>query len=435
MDDTGGSTGSEGRFLSPVTWPERVALLDVLRGIALLGVVVANVWLWFSGIAFRFPEYRQELQQLSLDSAVYFAIAVLVSGKAISTFSFLFGLGFAIQMLRARARDRSVVPTYARRLAVLLLIGVAHLTFLWYGDILTAYAVLGFVLLLFRNRSDRTLLVWTIVLIGAVPFLMGAVPWVLSTLGMPVPPPNPAEIAARNRATLAIFQGGSYLEILGENLHQAAKFYLGRKAPQLLYLLGLFVFGLYVGRRRVFERIDVHRKAFQRIAAWGIPIGLAGNVAMAVLQTTMDPAEMFARPQMALLAVLLFVGGTVPLAAGYVSLVTLLFQRAAIARWLSLFAPVGRMALTNYLSQTVVMLLIFYPFGGGLIGRTGPTFGLAAALAVFGVQVVVSHVWLAHFQFGPMEWVWRSLTYGARQPMGVGSTRPSVPAPTSITGL
>src|SRR5262245_34866753 len=102
--------------LAPVTDTERITTLDVLRGIALLGVVIANVWLWFSGIAFRFPGYRHELLRLSLDSVVFFAIAILVSGKAISTFSFLFGHGFAIQMMRAEARGRSIVGTYLRRL-------------------------------------------------------------------------------------------------------------------------------------------------------------------------------------------------------------------------------------------------------------------------------------------------------------------------------
>jgi uncharacterized protein len=112
-----------------------------------------------------------------------------------------------------------------------------------------------------------------------------------------------------------------------------------------------------------------------------------------------------------------FVIGTVPLAAGYVSAVTLLLQNPTWAARLGVFAPVGRMALTNYLSQTLIMLFIFYPYGFGLIGRTGPAAGLAIALAVYGLQMAWSRIWLARFQFGPMEWLWRSLTYGAAQPM------------------
>ena len=414
--------------LAPVLERERLVTLDVLRGFALLGVCVANVWLWFSGIAFRMPGYRDELLQLSLDSVVFHAIGILVSGKAISTFSFLFGLGFAIQMLRAEARGRSVVPLYLRRLLVLLLIGVAHMTLLWYGDILTAYAMLGFLLLLFRRRSDRTLLVWAAILLGGLPLVMAGLP-----LALALPDPNLAEIAQRNAATLAVFQHGSYAEIVRENLHQAGKFYLGRKAPWLFYSLGLFVLGLYVGRRRIFEDVDGHRGLFRRIVVWGLPIGLAGNIAGGVMQMAITPDVMLADPRLMFLMSLVFVGSTIPLAAGYVCAATLLLQREGASRWLLHFAPPGRMALTNYLSQTVIMLLIFYPYGGGLIGRTGPAAALGVALTVFAVQMVWSRLWLAYFQFGPMEWVWRTLTYGRLQPMRIGRT--PAPAPKVATGL
>jgi len=405
--------------LAPVIDQERIELLDVLRGLALLGVVVANVWLWFSGIAFRFPAYLDELRQVSLDSAVFFVIGVFVSGKAMSTFSFLFGLGFAIQMLRAEARGRSVVPVYARRLAVLLVIGTAHMVLLWYGDILAAYAALGFALMLFRKRRDRTVLMWAAILVAAVPLLLGGIPWAAASFGAELPQPKLEEIAQRNAATLAVFQAGSYPDILTANLEQAGKFYLGRKAPWVLYILGLFLLGLYVGRRRVLEAPEAYRPQLRRIAQWGIPVGLAGSTGSAVMQTIVPVDALMSQPPLIFLSMVLFTVGTVPLAAGYVSAVTLLFARPEVRRRLALFAPAGRMALTNYLSQTVIMLLIFYPYGGGLIGRTGPAVGLSIALAVFAVQMAWSRAWLARFQFGPMEWVWRSLTYGRLQPMRI----------------
>lgn len=409
---------------------ERIVTLDVLRGIALLGVVVANVWMWFSGLAFRFPAYREQLHQLSLDSIVFIAIAILVSGKAISTFSFLFGHGFAIQMLRAQARGRSVARVYARRLAVLLVIGVCHMLLLWYGDILTVYAALGFVLLMFRNRADRTLLVWAAVFMVGVPLAVSGLPWVLSVAGIALPPPDIAEIARRNATTLSALQHGGYPEILRENVRQAGVFYLGRKAPMMLFVLGWFLIGLYTGRHRVFQNVDRYEHALRRIAAWGIPIGLGAGIGIATLQLTTTPEAMNARPGLIMLATLLFLTSTFPLAAGYVSMVTLLLRRSRFAHSLSVFAPVGRMALTNYLTQTVVMLLIFYPFGGGLIGRTGPAIGLLIAGVVFGAQAIASKVWLTYFQFGPMEWVWRSLTYGTPQPIHTVATQDRV-APTA----
>jgi uncharacterized protein len=128
---------------APVASSERIVILDILRGIALLGVVIANVWLWFSGAFFLFPEYREQVIRLSLDAVVFNGIGVFVSGKAATTFGFLFGLGFAMQMLRAEARGTAGVTLFRRRLAVLLLFGLAHAVFLWYGDILFPYALLG----------------------------------------------------------------------------------------------------------------------------------------------------------------------------------------------------------------------------------------------------------------------------------------------------
>jgi uncharacterized protein len=417
MSDLAPSPSAHAESLGPVTAVERITTLDVLRGIALLGVVVANVWLWFSGIAFRFPAYRDELLRVSLDSVVYFAIAIFVSGKAISTFSFLFGHGFAIQMMRAEARGRSIVRPYVRRLMVLLVIGLLHMSLLWYGDILVPYALLGFVLILFRKRTDRTLLIWIAMLMVGVPLLMGGVPMIMDAVGAPLPTPDLAELAKRHAATLAVFQNGIYVDIVRENLTQAAKFYFGRKALFLLYILGLFILGLYVGRRRMFESVAAHRASFRRIAMWGIPIGITTGAMIAWLQVQFEPAEMLAKPWLALVFTVLSVASMLPLAAGYVSAVTLLLERREWNRRLGVFAPVGRMALTNYLTQTIVMVLLFNGYGGGLIGRTGPAVGLAMALTLFAIQMIVSAIWLRHYKFGPAEWVWRSLTYGQPQPM------------------
>ena len=410
-------------MLAPVADRERIVTLDILRGIALLGVVVANVWLWFSGIAFRFPAYRHELLKVSLDSIVFMAIAIFISGKAISTFSFLFGHGFAVQMLRADARGRSVVPTYLRRLTVLLIIGLAHMAFLWYGDILTAYAILGFILVLFRKRTDRTLLVWIAILMIAVPVILGAIPMLMSAFGAEIPPPDLTKDAARNAATLAVFQSGDYWAIVRENLVQAGKFFFGRKSVFLLYILGLFILGLYVGRRRMFENVRAHRALFRRLVIWGIPIGLTAGVALAILQVSLEPQAILARPWLALVFTVVSVLGMAPLAAGYVAAVTLLLEKPEWADRLSVFAPVGRMALTNYLLQTVILVALFNGYGAGLIGHTGPTVGLVVALALFTLQMIWSPIWLNHFRFGPMEWLWRSLTYGAPQPMRIA--RPS----------
>jgi uncharacterized protein len=415
--------------LGPVTASERIVELDVLRGIALLGVVIANVWLWFSGITFLFPGIRDELVRLSVDGVVFNGIGVLVAGKAVATFSFLFGLGFAVQMLRAEARDVAIAPVYLRRLAVLLLFGAVHGFLLWYGDILMLYAVLGIVLLLVRRFTDRTLLVGAVLLLVAVPLALGAVPLIMSVSGSSPPAPDLAAIAEDNAATLAAFRSGSPAQVFPANLEQLRYMYL---SPQAVgwsaTTLGLFLLGLCAGRRRVFENVATHRAGFTRVAAWGLATGLVFSLGVAVMYISHAPDAIAAQPWLALLMAALVTFGTVPLALGYIATATLLLQRPAWQRRLGNFAPVGRMALTNYLMQTVLCLVIFYGYGAGLIGRLGSAVSLGIALLVFALQVVWSPLWLARFRFGPAEWLWRSLTYGQIQPMRI-HTPVRVPVP------
>jgi uncharacterized protein len=155
-------TSPEPAPLTPVAPGDRILALDVLRGIALFGVLAANIWLWFSGVIFRFPDYNAEIWSLSPDGLAFLFVAFFISGKAITTFSLLFGIGFAVQMMRAEAKGRGIGRHHSRRLAILLLFGAIHAVFLWYGDILVAYALLGFGLLLFRRRSQRTALIWAV---------------------------------------------------------------------------------------------------------------------------------------------------------------------------------------------------------------------------------------------------------------------------------
>jgi uncharacterized protein len=413
--------------LGPVAARERIVTLDVLRGIALLGVVIANVWLWFSGTVFLFPGVRDELVTLSLDAVVFNGVGILVVGKAVATFSFLFGLGFAVQMLRAETRDVAIVPVYLRRLAVLLLFGAVHGFLLWYGDILMLYAVLGVVLLLVRRLADRTLLVAAALLLVAVPLGMGALPLVMSLLGHGVPAPDPAAIADANAATLAAFRSGSPGQVFPANLGMLQYMYLSPQAVTwTASSLGLFLLGLCAGRRRFFENVPAHRRAFGRVALWGLAVGLTFSMAVGAMFIRHSQEVIAAQPALTLLMAALVTLGTVPLALGYIATATLLLQRPVWQRRLAPFAPVGRMALTNYLTQTVVCLLIFYGYGAGLIGHVGAAVSLVIALLVFALQMVWSPWWLARFHFGPAEWLWRTLTYGRVQPTRI---RQFVPVP------
>ena len=404
--------------LEPVAASERIATLDILRGIALLGVLIANVWLWFSGTLFLFPGLQHQLRQPSLDSAVFLLIGLLISGKALSTFSFLFGLGFAVQMMRAEARGRGIAGLYSRRLAVLLVLGIVHGVFLWYGDILATYAMLGFVLLLFRHRRQRTLLVWAFVLIVAVPLALGTIGTVMQ-LTAAEPDKTPAErigeMEEENRGKLERFTSGRYTDMVRGNLVMLRDMYGSPKSLSMLMFLGIFLVGLYAGRRRVFEDVSAHRVLLRRVAVWGLLLGVPATLASFGLRLAFAIEEIITLPWFPLAMMASQALGTVPFALGYIAVATLLLEDPRWRARLAVFAPVGRMALTNYLSQTLICLAIFYV--GGMLGKFRPALNLLIALLIFIVQMWFSAWWLQRYRFGPMEWVWRSLTYGAAQRM------------------
>jgi uncharacterized protein len=422
----------------PIDASERLALLDVLRGFALCGVFVSNVTMWFSGRAYMTrPQMEAAMASATwLDTTLMYSTGILVSGKFITIFSFLFGLGFSVQMIRAEARGAAIAPLYMRRLCVMLLIGCAHLFGLWLGDILTTYATLGFALLLFRKRADKTLLIWATVLVFAVPLAMAGIPKLIPLLtgggGESAADAAKAAMERSNQARAEVmeaFSHGTYLEMVRGN----ARYYFGQfiqgMLPVLFALLGRFLLGFMAGRRRLFHDAPQHLDFFRTLFKWSLlfgGIGSAANFAVGYMmrQKMIDPQAPWLIAMMPVRQL-----NELGLASVYISGLVLLFQRETWQRRLRVLAPVGRMALTNYLSQTVISLFVYYGFGLGLMGKTSPAVTLGLTLAIFCVQVAFSHWWLARFRFGPAEWVWRSLTYGKAQPM----RQPAAPAVAAIT--
>jgi len=403
----------------PTRARERIITLDILRGIALLGVLIVNVYLYFNGLWFLFPEYGEELMRLSLDALTFHGISAFGEYKAITTFSFLFGLGFALQMARAEQKGADFVPFFSRRMVILFLIGVPHAVLLWYGDILIYYALIGFLLLLFRKAADRTLLVWAGCLLVAVPLVFGALGWWVAAAGLPTPwlPQDVALLEGFRSSDVATMVATNF-SVLVIDWTGAAIWYI------LATYLAVFLIGFVVGRRRIFENVEAHHESFRRVRAWGLGIGIPLSIAYASMAWVAVPAEAWeAMPWLAVVFEFVLVGSMIFLTAGYIATATLLVHDHV--RWkrrLSIFAPVGRMALTNYIAQSVVCVLIFYGIGLGLMAQVGPTVALLISLAIFGVQIAWSHWWLVRFRFGPLEWLWRVATYGKLQPMRVPAT-------------
>lgn len=403
---------------APVDAGQRSTLLDSLRGVALIGILVANM-VAFIGFSFLDDAQSAALPLGALDDLAELLIEWLVVGKFYSIFSLLFGIGFAIQLGRLEARGEGV-PRYLRRLAVLFLIGLAHIFLFWLGDIVALYALMGAVLLLFRRLSDRALIVWAIAL-WLVPVAWSG----MIHLGGLRPA---APIYALGEQTLVAFgidiSRGPLPDYRDRNFIEAlalrpgeAYFRLGDLVYQMRFakVLAMFLIGLWVGRRALYADLDRYAPLLRRTAWIGIGVGLPLAAVRAVLTLTADDDRM-----LMFVAELFYVLSTPALALGYAAGFALLWRSGK--RWLfDWAAPAGRMALTNYLMQTILNSLIFYGWGFGLIGTLGLVFVFPLAAAIFAIQVAYSAKWLARFRFGPVEWLWRSLTYGKAQPMRIAA--------------
>ena len=403
-----------GAASGPVGTGERSALLDALRGWALLGILLANM-MAFTGAFFMPDPERAKMVFAEFDDAAEFILEWLVIGKFYALFSLLFGIGFAIQIGRLEQRGEGTAR-YLRRLFILFLFGLAHLMLLWLGDILALYALMGMVLLLFRRVSDAKLLIWAAAL-WAIPILWAAAIHfggfrpakpifdlaiqTISATGLdvsqgPLPVYQSADIASHMKA-----HPGEALIRLADLVRQM----------RFTKVLGMFLIGLWVGRRAIHANAAQYRPLLRRVALIGIGVGLPLSAVKAVL--TMWPGE--SRP-IAFAAEVFYCLGTPTLALGYAAAFTLLWLGAR-SRAAETAAPAGRMALTNYLMQTVLMSAIFYGWGLGLIGKYGLAVIPPLSAALFALQIAYSRWWLARYRFGPAEWLWRSATYGALQPL------------------
>jgi uncharacterized protein len=387
--------------IGPVPGSERITVIDCLRGAALFGILTANMRGFNAPLA-AYMDARLMWTWLP-DRVAQAIVDWLIQGKFITIFATLFGIGFAIQMDRAAARHHGVA-FYARRMAVLLGFGIVHSFALWWGDILVSYAVCGFCLLFFRARSQRTILVWAHIMYWFVVVLFLGF-YTATLFGLP-PPPQPEHLI---KETIEAYARGTYADIFRTRAREWATvnsflFFLTR-------VLGIFLFGLYLWRQGYLARPSEHLDWWRRAQRVGLSVGLLGNLILVVLDWTFHPNPM--RPTLLMVGMLALNSVAVPaLSLGYASTVVLLWQDPAWQRRLLPFSYVGRMALTNYLLQSLICTTIFYSYGLGLYGRVGPLADIFLGLAIYSLQVPFSRWWLSTHRYGPMEWVWRRLTYG-----------------------
>lgn len=385
---------------------ERIELLDALRGFALLGILLANILYWSGWILVT--EAERQVMATSVERLWQYRFHHLfVDGKFYTLFSWLFGIGFAVQLDRLERRGADGLRIYRRRVLVLLAVGLLHSLLIWDGDILTLYALLGLLLPRFRSLSDRALLSWAMGFIFVLPI---AGPVVLESLGWHPErslyvlsdlilrafgwQPGP-DIALR------LLPAGDLVDLIIWNM-SGTPFSWGLRLEswRIPKVLGIMLLGLWTGRRLASGTLLGDQRFLRSVLLGGLAIGLPASLAYALLPNQ-DQASL---PSSI---------GTVPLAMAYAAAFALLWPRHY--RVMRVFTAPGRMALTNYLATSVIGALVFYGIGLALIGRLSPLPIYGVALGIYTVQAITSHWWLTRYSQGPLEALWRRATYGGLQ--------------------
>lgn len=393
---------------APVTSSERIGEMDVLRGFALLGVLIANI-VWWTAWKFSTPVDQVEIHfSDETYRAVLLAVNWLVSDKANTLFAFLFGMGFWVQMQRLEGRGADFKRLYMRRLTVLLALGIAHLFLFWPWDILHMYALMGFALFALRGLSMRAML------LGGIALALIARPladYLREITGIEAASQemvfSAGAVAERHDAMVGSDYGAWVEQIF--HLHWYEYLSSGMIVGWLLYVLGRFLIGAWVARKGWLQRAGDLLPAIRRICMICLPLGLALEGLYTLMDFNVLPEIMFVTAAMHAVGVPI-------LDIGYATGLILLFHSKNWAWLPRMFAPVGRMALTNYITQSVLYFWLLYGIAGGfaMAGRIPPTTAISIAFGFFAMQIVFSHFWLKAYRYGPLEYLWRSLTYGQR---------------------
>lgn len=388
---------------------ERTHLLDALRGFALFGVVFSN-FAMLSFWIFMSPADKAWLPGAWCDAFIEFCHGVFIDGKFYSIFSLLFGIGFGFFL----EKGQDGLWRFYRRMLVLLVIGWLHMRYAWEGDILFLYASLGLFLPLFRKVGDRALIIVATVLLLS-PIAIDTV--TVITHGSVDPGARMRAMALAADTQLGVPENEINGMVPNGGLHEFVLYMKGAWLWRMEHILGssripkvlaMFLIGLWVSRRKVFVDPGVNRALLRRVCFSGLALGLPASLLM---WWSNEHVEHLPNAQ-GLVGTVGYAFGVAPLALAYAAGFALLWSKESWQRALKKLAPMGRMALTNYLMQTIIGLALFTGMGLGWGTRVSAITFESMAVGVFVLQVLWSHWWLKRFRYGPMEWLWRSLTYG-----------------------
>ncbi|MDE6786260.1 MAG: DUF418 domain-containing protein [Muribaculaceae bacterium] len=393
---------------SPIEASKRHIILDALRGFALLGICMAN-FPEFSLYSFLHQEATNAMPTSSWDYFTKYFLSIFVDGKFYTIFSLLFGIGFSIIISNVTKRGGNAYVIFYRRMFVLLIIGFLHLMYIWSGDILMLYALMGMILPLFIKVSDKALL-WTA---GILLFLPVILDFLLEAMGVSLSSPI-VDWQWRECAKVGITEenfaywlrdADSYSKVFDFLIQGAIvriqEFVDGHR---WFKVLGLFMIGLYIGRHRLYADLETRKDMLRILATWGLCLGLPLSCLYAWDSMSGLPFGNGAHS-------LIYFASVYLTAFGYIGAIGLLYLKYKDAACWKILAYPGRMALTNYIGQSLIGMLIYYGTGFGFGANTGLIYVEITVMCVFTFQICFSALWLRYFRFGPLEWIWRCLTY------------------------
>ena len=390
---------------------DRISIVDALRGFSLWGIIVVHLIEQYLG-GYPPPDRVNYAVHFPADEVVKAINKAFFLSKFFTIFSLLFGLSFFIQMDRAGRRGQRFTGRFAWRLLVLFAIGFAHNLF-FRGDILTVYALLGLLLILFYRAPDWLLLsVSGLIVAGGPRFL---VQWVKLRWTEPMTEAGRAAFNAANTHYFYTVKTGTLWDVFSLNVWDG---WLSKMAFQFdvfgrgYLTFALFLLGLFLGRRRFFERISSYQHLFLPAITVGLVLTLGLEGLRQQLFRNFDIRSWETMRGLAIQDI-----QNLSFTLVLISAFFLIYLNRKGRKVLEILSPYGRMALTNYFTQSVIGTFIFFGFGLGLLGDIGALTCFIIAQGITTFQIGISHFWMRFFKYGPLEWFWRSATYLRWQPI------------------
>lgn len=403
--------------VQPVTNTERIQTIDFTRGLALFGILVINIQTYALFFFLLSPDqvYALKLDKPGSYIPLNFVIKFFVEGQFYTMYSFLFGLGFYLLLEKNKRLGLNSTQLVKRRLWVLLVVGLVHGLLFWFGDILHKYALLGFTLLYFNKKTVPVLWKWIAgLMIFVLLFTLVKYTFFVTEKGIAE---DTRQMASLVGNFIEIWKHGSFLDVLGYQKFGVLVGHLINVSSGFFYYIHyeiMFLIGLIVGKIDLLNNRSGLKPMLRRLVYITLPVAflLKGVSCLPLVGITLVKNAVYQELTVTLLQ---FVG--VPLLTiSYLILIFLLIPEKQ-SRTIAWIANTGRLGLTNYLAQTLICMILFYGYAFGLSGRLTLLETMGIALLIYIAQIVYSNLWLRYFRVGPLEWLWRSLTYWKRQPI------------------